>query len=482
MYQLMCKNKFLIAKKLLYNSNIKYSVYITMYKLILNEIFVENAFVWMTTEKMIVANFFKKITLNFISENKLEISSNKWIVEFQICAKDFDIYEICNKKIFSEKLMFIFLIEQNKVNNPHNRIIFIKIFDENNKLLYSFDSTNLDVWFEENSKNFFLKNIYSYFLFKNFNKYVDSSNENIYCFYDFESKTFKYNTKRKIIIKEEIKNIEINGSKWYYTEKDKKKNYCCITFQDFINFDITKNMIFFIQKLKIFNDENNEILKKILNANPNLSETLSLVYKDEKLKHAKDELKKILENDESNENDVQLWFSKYSEILVNFSDKHRKILKSFQNQNSINKYKIIDLYASEKMTPFINIIELKSPKIEIFKNDNSRNEFYFSSEVSKAISQVDTYLEILMDNELSENRKINESKNYVSDTNKIIDKNFSSNQNRFIYRPKAIIFVGKKDKDWDSNGYAKEKKLRSLNDKLQRIEIYTYNHLLDFLD
>ncbi len=106
----------------------------------------------------------------------------------------------------------------------------------------------------------------------------------------------------------------------------------------------------------------------------------------------------------------------------------------------------------ESMDGFIDLIELKRPKFEIFKYDDSHNCYYPSPELSKAIGQCINYLQ-----KLDEIRLILEKDHKVK-----------------ILRPRIKIIVGR-TKNFIDDQYTA---LRMLNCNLNYIEIITYDYLL----
>lgn len=107
----------------------------------------------------------------------------------------------------------------------------------------------------------------------------------------------------------------------------------------------------------------------------------------------------------------------------------------------------------ESMDGFLDLIELKRPKYEIFRYDDSHKSYYPSPDLSKAIGQCLLYLEKLDDFKL----------------------NLEKEHKVKIIRPRIKIIAGR-TKDFNQEMY---NALRMLNGNLNNIEIISYDYLLD---
>jgi hypothetical protein len=100
---------------------------------------------------------------------------------------------------------------------------------------------------------------------------------------------------------------------------------------------------------------------------------------------------------------------------------------------------------------FIDLIELKRPKFELFDYDTSHKSYYPSKELSKVIGQCMQYLKVLDDYKL------------------VLEK-----QHKFkLLRPRIKIIVGRTDKFLDEQYEA----LRMLNSTLNHIQVISYDYL-----
>ena len=100
---------------------------------------------------------------------------------------------------------------------------------------------------------------------------------------------------------------------------------------------------------------------------------------------------------------------------------------------------------------FIDLIELKRPKFELFDYDTSHKSYYPSKELSKVIGQCMQYLKVLDDYKL------------------VLEK-----QHKFkLLRPRIKIIVGRTDKFVDEQYDA----LRMLNSTLNHIQVISYDYL-----
>lgn len=108
---------------------------------------------------------------------------------------------------------------------------------------------------------------------------------------------------------------------------------------------------------------------------------------------------------------------------------------------------------------YLDILEIKKPSTELLKHDASRNNYFWDSEVSKAVVQVENYISNIT-------LHADNVRTYILDTYKIDLK---------IVRPRGIILVG------DAGTLTSQKQrddLRLLSQGLKNINIVTYDELL----
>ena len=106
----------------------------------------------------------------------------------------------------------------------------------------------------------------------------------------------------------------------------------------------------------------------------------------------------------------------------------------------------------ESLDGFLDLIELKRPKYEIFQHDTSHHCYYPSSDLSKVIGQCLFYLQKLDDYKL----------------------NLEKEHKVKILYPRIKIIAGRTNKFNDEQFNA----LRMLNANLNHIQIISYNYLV----
>ena len=111
---------------------------------------------------------------------------------------------------------------------------------------------------------------------------------------------------------------------------------------------------------------------------------------------------------------------------------------------------------------YLDIYEIKKPNTTLLLPDRGRKNYYWSSELSKAISQVENYIDQINKNSYALEKIIRDSKGI-----KIR-----------IVGPRGFIIAGKKSQL--SNNRMKDN-FRLLNNSLKNIEIVLYDELLDNL-
>lgn len=102
---------------------------------------------------------------------------------------------------------------------------------------------------------------------------------------------------------------------------------------------------------------------------------------------------------------------------------------------------------------FIDLIELKRPKFELFSFDESHKSYYPSKELSKVIGQCLNYLKILDDYKL------------------VLEKQYKFK----LLRPRVKIIAGRSDEFSDGQFEA----LRMFNSSLNHIQIISYDYLVN---
>ncbi|MGD0156166.1 MAG: Shedu immune nuclease family protein [Terracidiphilus sp.] len=108
---------------------------------------------------------------------------------------------------------------------------------------------------------------------------------------------------------------------------------------------------------------------------------------------------------------------------------------------------------------YLDILEIKKPTTGLLKHDEGRDNYYWDSEVSRAIIQVENYISMVTEHAPS-------VRSYILDTYKVDLK---------VVRPRGIILVG------DARLLNEQKQkddLRLLSQGLKNITVVTYDELL----
>lgn len=164
------------------------------------------------------------------------------------------------------------------------------------------------------------------------------------------------------------------------------------------------------------------------------------------MKTAMADLRTLLEDGVSEEKYYQEWCEEHPWAFGNsfvVNDEIRDI--SIQDQ--------VDILVPRLLAGFRDIIELKRPDVEVLRYDESHRDYYFSSDVSKAIGQCHRYLDVFTE----------------MATNGLL-----GNEHIVAYHPEATIVMGRMS-GWPED---KSKALHGLNARLSGIRIITYDHLL----
>jgi len=170
-----------------------------------------------------------------------------------------------------------------------------------------------------------------------------------------------------------------------------------------------------------------------------------LLY-NKKIELAIEHLKKIIEGNYKNEIDIQKLLK---ENLWMFGNEFSQIIED----NKINSENILDIIP-QNIENYIDIIEVKLPKEKLFHFDQSHNNYYCSSKLTKAIAQ---------------------TQNYIFELEKAsVNNEYTNIKNCKIVRPRGIVLFGsEKILDDKENKY-----LRVLNASFHNLQIITYQQLL----
>lgn len=218
----------------------------------------------------------------------------------------------------------------------------------------------------------------------------------------------------------------------------------------------------FLDEIKLCNDDlsykiqtdNNDYEKvisnndfvKLIEENINSIDDYYKLVSLKKKENAVLELEKIIQGEFKNEIDIQRFLKKN---LWLFGSEYYTFIKEEQ----INSQNILD-GIPKNLDDFIDIIEVKLPTAELFRYDTNHNNYYSSSELTKAIAQ---------------------TQNYIFELEKMtVDDSYQNNNDCTIIKPRGIILIGSKNELSDGE----KQYLRILNSSYHNIHILTYQQLL----
>lgn len=192
----------------------------------------------------------------------------------------------------------------------------------------------------------------------------------------------------------------------------------------------------------------NEAIESLLSSGDiNIDELTSLrdSIRFAELRNDVDELEKLLRTSDT-EKDFENWCKKNFWVFGNY-------YVATDDIHQISNAERVDLLIENAVNKYRDIIEFKKPSFDVLCYDASHANYYFSSEVSKAISQCVNYADIFS---LQASDGLHRHKEIVS------------------YYPKSIIVIGR---SFDFND-EQIKALHGLNSRLNGIVIKTYDDLL----
>lgn len=167
----------------------------------------------------------------------------------------------------------------------------------------------------------------------------------------------------------------------------------------------------------------------------------------QKMEIAIKQLKKILCGEYENEIGIQKFLR---DNIWMFGNDYAFVIED----NKINAKNILDIIPQD-IESYIDIIEVKLPKEKLFNFDESHQNYYSTSNLTKAIAQTQNYIFEL--------------------ENKANGKEYQQINNCRIIRPRGIIIYGS---DHELN-IEEKKYLRVLNASYHNLHIMTYQQLLE---
>ena len=174
------------------------------------------------------------------------------------------------------------------------------------------------------------------------------------------------------------------------------------------------------------------------------------------LKKVIEEFKNKLDRNSKNENIWQKFLADYILVLRhNYGEVLEK--ESVSLQGKFPDFMLVDAYG------YLDIYEIKKPSTNLLKLDGSRNNYYWDTEISKAIAQVENYTHQAQRHADSLTIDIRKAKR--------IEVN--------IVRPRGYIIAGRRSQLTSSK---MKDDFRILCDSLSNIDIILYDDLLEGLE
>lgn len=164
------------------------------------------------------------------------------------------------------------------------------------------------------------------------------------------------------------------------------------------------------------------------------------------MRAAMDALRDHLEGGDARELTYQAWCQQHSWAFGNAYLVHDDVRAITPGDN-------LDLLLPTVVAGYRDLVELKRPDMNVLNYDKAHRNFYFASEVSKAIGQCHRYLDKLHD---------------------AAGKGLLDHEEVVAYHPRATIVIGR-SQDW---GEDQQRALHGLNRRMHGITVMTYDHLL----
>lgn len=215
--------------------------------------------------------------------------------------------------------------------------------------------------------------------------------------------------------------------------------------------ELANKIVELIQKKKINLTE--DVLK-------NLSAAAKQSYYESELKKIEAKVKSNLEEKNIKRkwenNFYKPWFKKNYWV---FGIDYKKILPKTQITSRQNVDLLLQTYDN-----YLDIIEVKTPNVNLLSYDKSHNTFYPSPELALAINQAILYI-----------NKMESDKNSIDATVK------EEGEQAITLKPRCKVVIGSRtcwEKDEENVKKKKNDVLRLLNDSLPNVDIFTFDDIL----
>lgn len=150
------------------------------------------------------------------------------------------------------------------------------------------------------------------------------------------------------------------------------------------------------------------------------------------------------------------WQSYFAERILFFQDSYIRLIQKLNINIGMTKYPDFIVISSDG---YLDLVELKTPDADLLKEDKSRSNWFWSTEVAKSISQVENYIDKIT-------KHSDAIRNAIRD-----DEGFDFQ----IVKPRGIVIVGR-SLDLATNR-TKADNFRLLNNGLKNVEIVPYDEL-----
>lgn len=185
----------------------------------------------------------------------------------------------------------------------------------------------------------------------------------------------------------------------------------------------------------------------LIKANIKNTEDFYKLLSIQKMELSVDRLEKIIMGEYKNEVDIQRFLK---DNIWMFGNDYVYVVEN----GKINAQNILDM-VPQNFESYIDIIEVKLPKEKLFNFDESHQNYYSTSHLTKAIAQTQNYIFEL------ERKSADEDYQYTNQCK--------------VVRPKGIILFG----NYAPLTEDEQKYLRILNSSYHNLQVITYQQLLD---
>jgi hypothetical protein len=151
------------------------------------------------------------------------------------------------------------------------------------------------------------------------------------------------------------------------------------------------------------------------------------------------------------------WQTYFGEKILYFQDNYIQKLEKINIATFTTQFPDFGVITADD---YLDLIEIKLPKTPLLRYDSSHNTYYWSPDVSKAIAQVEAYIDSLTGRR----------------ADLVLEIEKHTGLRLHIVKPRGIVIAGSTSQ-WTTDKTEQSKYFRLLNEGLKNVEVVPYDEL-----